>query len=100
MDNSLESISKINAWYASNCDGDWEHQYGISIQTLDNPGWLVEIDLFNTVKENKKFDAQKFNEVGNTEWFDIKVVDKKLVGACSVSQFSTLLHICAKWLQE
>ena len=35
----------LQAWYVSQCDGDWEHQNGISISTLDNPGWEVPIDL-------------------------------------------------------
>jgi hypothetical protein len=30
--------SLLEAWYASRCDGEWEHGYGISIETLDNPG--------------------------------------------------------------
>ena len=25
-------------WYESNCDGDWEHSYGVKIESLDNPG--------------------------------------------------------------
>ena len=26
----------------------WEHQYGISIQTIDNPGWEIKISLAGT----------------------------------------------------
>jgi hypothetical protein len=25
-------------WYAAHCDGEWEHTYGVVIDTLDNPG--------------------------------------------------------------
>ena len=32
-------------WYKTNCDGDWEHSYGITLQTLDNPGWHLTVDL-------------------------------------------------------
>ncbi|MFE4959105.1 Imm53 family immunity protein [Streptomyces sp. NPDC056653] len=24
--------------YAQQCDGDWEHEWGVKIATLDNPG--------------------------------------------------------------
>ncbi|WP_066978499.1 Imm53 family immunity protein [Streptomyces sp. NRRL F-4489] len=41
-------MSAVTAWYASQCDGDWEHEHGIRIETLDNPGWSVEIDLEET----------------------------------------------------
>lgn len=29
----------LQKWYKSQCDGDWEHEYGIKIETVDNPGW-------------------------------------------------------------
>lgn len=35
----------LQAWYVNQCDGDWEHGDGITISTLDNPGWEVKIDL-------------------------------------------------------
>jgi hypothetical protein len=41
MDNSL--IKWIQQWYVSQCDGDWEHECGIKITTLDNPGWDIKI---------------------------------------------------------
>ncbi|MEL7526076.1 MAG: Imm53 family immunity protein [Pseudomonadota bacterium] len=43
------SVSQIENWYAANCDGDWEHQGGLDISTLDNPGWRVQLDL-DTIK--------------------------------------------------
>lgn len=35
-------------WYNTQCDGNWEHDYGILIETTDNPGWSIEINLQNT----------------------------------------------------
>ncbi|WP_203237204.1 Imm53 family immunity protein [Streptomyces gilvosporeus] len=37
----LDPLSSLTAWYTSQCDGGWEHEYGIRIETLDNPGWSV-----------------------------------------------------------
>ena len=49
-------------WYASQADGDWEHVYGIRIDTLDNPGWSLDIDLSGTAWEGmhqpKQMDAR------------------------------------------
>jgi hypothetical protein len=33
-----EILPWLQGWYATQCDGDWEHEYGVSIETLDNPG--------------------------------------------------------------
>jgi len=45
MDDVLKALE---GWYADHCDGDWEHQCGLRIDTLDNPGWSVDIDLAGT----------------------------------------------------
>jgi len=29
----------LQSWCANHCDGDWERQHGIGIDTLDNPDW-------------------------------------------------------------
>ncbi|RRJ95187.1 hypothetical protein Ga0100231_013590 [Opitutaceae bacterium TAV4] len=42
------ALQRLSEWYASQCDGDWEHSYGFKISTLDNPGVAIEIDLFGT----------------------------------------------------
>ncbi|BFV59917.1 hypothetical protein KCMC57_up50210 [Kitasatospora sp. CMC57] len=44
----LDPLGFLTAWYTAQCDGDWEHEYGIRIETLDNPGWSVEVDLEGT----------------------------------------------------
>ncbi|WP_425518070.1 Imm53 family immunity protein [Polymorphospora rubra] len=41
----------LQSWYREQCDEEWEHEYGVRITTLDNPGWLVEIDLIGTEME-------------------------------------------------
>ncbi|MBD8696854.1 immunity 53 family protein [Stenotrophomonas sp. CFBP 13718] len=42
------AISLLQKWYARHCDEDWEHSYGIKIDTLDNPGWILTVDLADT----------------------------------------------------
>ena len=44
-------------WYTAHCDGAWEHHNGISIRSLDNPGWWVTIDLRGTPLEYQLFTA-------------------------------------------
>ncbi|MEU7717035.1 Imm53 family immunity protein [Streptomyces tibetensis] len=41
-------IRYIQSWYASNCDGEWEHEFGIRMATTDNPGWHIRIDVSET----------------------------------------------------
>ncbi|MBJ7330653.1 MAG: hypothetical protein JHC95_12210 [Solirubrobacteraceae bacterium] len=42
---SDDPLRHLEAWYLAQCDGDWEHEFGVSIETLDNPCWRMRIDL-------------------------------------------------------
>ena len=59
MDSSLK---KIQEWYGQQCNGMWEHSWGVRIDTTDNPGWVVEIDLDQTIYEDEKWDLFFMNE--------------------------------------
>jgi hypothetical protein len=40
---SGDIVSWLERWYTDHCDGEWEHTYGVTIDTLDNPGWTIAI---------------------------------------------------------
>jgi hypothetical protein len=57
--NKIRGIMDIFEWMEncdlSMCDGEWEHYYGVKIDTLDNPGWIVQIDIMDTGLEKNHF---------------------------------------------
>lgn len=69
----ITNLTRIQNWYLTNCNGDWEHNYGITINTLDNPGWNIKIDLSDTSLQNLKYDKQLDN--GIFDWVVLKVND-------------------------
>ncbi|WP_126978382.1 Imm53 family immunity protein [Frigidibacter oleivorans] len=38
-------IIDLENWLKSRCNGDWEHQGSISIESTDNPGWHIKVDF-------------------------------------------------------
>ena len=46
MDNN--ALRWLEGWFKETCDGDREHAYGIIIETIDNPGWSMHVDLAGT----------------------------------------------------
>jgi immunity protein 53 of polymorphic toxin system len=88
----MELIERIQAWYAAQCDGDWEHHYGVSIETLDNPGWSVTVDLSGTTLENIRFQAYQENK-GEKDWIFCEVVGNKFVGRGDPGKLQTILEI-------
>lgn len=41
----MEAVKKLMQWYSEQCNGLWEHRFGVSIESTDNPGWWVKIDI-------------------------------------------------------
>ena len=66
----------LMTWYQLNCDGHWEHQYGIKIETLDNPGWSMKIDLQGTPKSGSVL-PYKLVERTESDWVGVSVTDNK-----------------------
>ncbi len=42
------------------CNGDWEHTYGIHLETLDNPGWHIRIELTDTELQERPFQTIQY----------------------------------------
>jgi Immunity protein 53 len=79
MASMMDAIAWLETWYAAQCDGDWEHSYGIRIDTLDNPGWSVEIDLADTelgglIVQRVRHERSEF------DWISYEVREGKFIG--------------------
>jgi Immunity protein 53 len=44
-------LGALQAWFAAHCDGNWEQEYGVTIQTVEEPGWELRVDLVGTSLE-------------------------------------------------
>lgn len=51
----MNELIELQEWLASQCNGQREHESGIDISTIDNPGWRVSIDLNDTELEEFTF---------------------------------------------
>ncbi|MBK6607408.1 MAG: immunity 53 family protein [Leptospiraceae bacterium] len=89
-DSILNNTEWLSSWYQKECNGDWEHTYGISIQTLDNPGWSVQIDLHDTSLENLEIlpDAK---QISDSDWYVIKIKDKKFIAVGDSTKLDFLI---------
>jgi len=53
----VDELEWLEQWYAAQCVGDWAEDRGVKIDTLDNPGWLLKVDLRGTDLEGRMADA-------------------------------------------
>lgn len=98
----MELLKKLQSWYKIHCDGDWEHSYGVVIDTLDNPGWKLSIDLKDTLLENEAFESvcEGNPENKNVFWIDCHKKDKTFIGMGSVDSLEKILSIFFEWCEQ
>jgi hypothetical protein len=91
-------LPRLESWYRSMCNGDWEHTYGIKIETLDNPGWMVTIEVRDTPLSDLPFQAIRV-EVSETEWIQCEVVDGVFCGTGGLGGLNMILSKFLDWAE-
>jgi hypothetical protein len=69
----MNKLRELRRRYLAQCNEDWERTYGLSIGTLDNPGWSVTIELTGTPLENTLYPGCSYGvrdeaETGGDNW--------------------------------
>jgi hypothetical protein len=95
----MSVLVELQAWYESQCNGDWEHQFGVSIGTFDNPGWSVTIDLAGTDLEVKPFEAVEDLTSGR-DWIKCWVEGQKFNGVGGPQKLEEILAIFLHWAKN
>ena len=93
----MSELHELQAWFLSHCDGDWEHGYGITIETLDNPGWRVRINLEGTDAEAREFEEVEDNYSHDTDWLRCWREQATFHAACGPSRLADVLRIFLDW---
>ena len=89
-------IERLQGWFLSACDGKWEHDKGISIQTLDNPGWSLTIDLGATALSAATMKAYSHNH-GEEDWVYCRVELDQFIAAGDPSKLEWMIDFFCNW---
>jgi hypothetical protein len=95
----MNVIEKLQNWYSSQCNGEWEHEFGVLIENLDNPGWMVTINLTETDLEDVPFE-DILDERTETDWIDCKKIDRKFRGMGGAHNLIELISIFISWSER
>jgi hypothetical protein len=96
----MDTLLRVQQWYTAQCNGDWEHTYGLNIQTSDNPGWIVEIDLSETALEGRAFTKIGWGDSEeDASWLHCRVEANTFHGSCGASQLAEVLDTFLSWAE-
>jgi Immunity protein 53 len=105
---SDDDLAWLQDWYARQCNGDWEETYGVEIQSLDNPGWDVVIDLHGTALEARAFDTLLVTDgdpptaangnLGGPSWLVCKIRDGRFNGSGDPTRLNSIIRCFREWV--
>jgi hypothetical protein len=98
-DRASSALADLQAWYRAQCDGNWEEDCGVTILSLDNPGWSVTIDLDGTRLEDRAFVSVE-EETSQADWIHCHVKDKRFFAACGPSNLARAIAIFIDWAKS
>lgn len=88
----------LQKWYQFQCDGDWEHQFGIKIESLVNPGWSILIDIQETKIQDLDFHKICIYRT-HDDWLVCEVKKGVFDCQCGVYNLTEVLQIFRKWVE-
>lgn len=89
----------LQSWYKSKCNGDWEHSNRIRIETIDNPGWSISLNLYDTALQNKPFEIVDIKR-DSENWIYCFVDKNRFEGRCGALNLSEVLKIFREWTEK
>jgi len=95
-----ETLRRLTRWYASQCDGDWEHQEGVTIESLDNPGWRVQINLVGTALADVPCPVTEDAYEHKTDWMRCWRTESSWEGACGPRGLEDVLDAFLEWAEQ
>lgn len=94
-----DELCLLANWYLKQCDGEWQHQNGIKIETLDNPGWSVSIDVGGTVLAEARFDPVRVDRT-EADWLQCRVRDARFEGFGGATNLTEILRVFLAWARS
>ncbi|NRQ31606.1 hypothetical protein HII36_07085 [Nonomuraea sp. NN258] len=90
LDVISDALGYLQSWYSSQCDGDWEHGYGVTIDTLDNPGWILKVDLVGTSLEGASKGSMEVDR-SDDDWVRVWSDGVQFQGVCGPLNLGEML---------
>ena len=97
----MTTLTELAAWFQAQCNGEWEHNFGVNVQSTDNPGWWVTIDLRGTALEHKPFPPVLRGNFDSGDpqppWLDCRVKEGTFHGAGERERLDEIIRIFLDW---
>jgi hypothetical protein len=78
---------------------EWEHGYGIRIDTLENPGWRLHLGLHGTKRQDAASPKAALTR-SQDDWISYWVEKEEFQVACGPKNLSEAIDIFVGWFES
>lgn len=101
----MNTFEELQKWYLSQCDDNWEHDYGVTINNIDNPGWQIQIDLIDTDCEGKTFIEYSYGvedeaDTSGNNWLICKVQENTFNAYGGPEKLEEMIRVFLNWAKK
>ena len=101
----MSRLLELQERYRKQCHGKWEHHHGVKIDSIDNPGWWVIIDLEHTSLAEAYFAAisqggDANDHPMNNQWLHCCVKNRQFHGAGDQGKLEEIINLFMNWANE
>lgn len=96
MTSERQTLAFLQSWYQAQCNGEWEHTKGITIESLETPGWMVTIDLAGTPLEANHLTPVSIDR-SPADWISYRVETRQFIATGDATKLAAILHAFEKW---
>ena len=91
---TADTLAWLQRWFRSQCDGEREHDKGVRIDTLDNPGWSVNADIA-TMSAREPIDVERNDD----DWIKCEVREDHFYGCGGPENLQEILEVLRTWVE-
>ena len=99
LSNQTGDLFWLTEWFSYQCDGDWEHSYGVSIRNNDGHSWSFKIRFGDTELENQPFESVDIRR-SEKDWVSCSMNYGSIIeGNCGLLNLPEMLKIFRDWAE-
>lgn len=88
---TMNPLEQLRSWVSNQCNGDWEHGPGLRLELLDNPGWMLTVDLSATNLGASSV-VRTVEQRSHSDWLQIEVTEGTFIGCGGLGNLSEIVE--------
>jgi hypothetical protein len=96
---NYDILKWLQNWFFQNCDGKWEKEQRLLIETIDNPGWLLTLQLKNSINDNKAIEELSIERT-EQNWCQSHIKKNEFVAVGGPFNLTEILYYFRNFIED